>query len=254
MKYFVIIFIFLFSLESYSCSCGSRTVSNKFAQSEFVAKGKIIKNYKNKGKEKVYKSDIIIYDLYKGPKLKSIYVYGNNGSSIMTSCDIFISEDTELIFYAYKSTQGKYTVGMCSGLVYLNHNKKSQQIISQNRELNILNSFKTFENKNFNETSFYSKDLHDNLRKIDDIKLKKSFGIFEIIFDGKLNVLKIQSISNFGNKYIDKKVINILESSSWEFSRKHKEGYQKNQYRYIIDIYYYPKEGENKSFLSIFNL
>jgi len=254
MKYFVIIVIFLFSLKTYSCSCESRTVSNKFAQSEFVAKGKIVKNYKNKGDETVYKSDIIIFDLYKGPQLKSIYVSGNNGANIMTSCDIFIAEETELIFYAYKSNQGKYTIGMCSGLVYLNRKKSSKLIRSQNREFKILKSLQKLENKVFNKLKFYSSDLSENLKSLNGLKIKKEYGVFELVFDKKLSILKINSISNFKNKNIDKEVIKILKSSPWKLAGKYKDGYQKKQYKYIIDIYYYPKEGHNKSFLSIFNL
>ncbi len=78
---------------------------------------------------------------YKGKLLKSIYVQGRNTSNeldIGSSCAIFIKEGTELIAYGRKDKKGRTTIGMCSGLLYLD-GKYSKD---EKRELSILKTLK----------------------------------------------------------------------------------------------------------------
>ena len=249
MRYFFTIAILLFSLKTYSCSCaGMYSVSEKFSKADFVAKGKIIKNYKNKGEEETYKSDIKIDQIFKGVKVNSLLVYGNNGADTFSSCDIFIKEGTELIFYANKNYEGKLQIGFCSGLVYF------KQVNKFKKELEILDILKMLKDKHFNKINLHPRSLSIDLKKFNGINLKKRFAIFEISFDKKLNISDVKIVSGFGNKNIDKKVIEVLNQSLWKVHQNNEKNEVFEGYKHIVDIYYYSQQGNNKSFLSLYNL
>ena len=138
MKKIIQIILLLFSGAVFACICDPPKVTEKYIESDFVAKAKIIKNYKNVSSEELYKADILISELFKGESLKSIYVAGRSDGNMGSSCSIFIPENTELIIYARKDKDGKYRIGMCSGLLYIN--KSNPKI--QKRELEILKMLK----------------------------------------------------------------------------------------------------------------
>ena len=155
-----------------------------------------LKNYKNESSRELYKADIVISELFKGNELKSIYVAGRSDGGIGSSCAIFIPENTELIVYARKNKDGKYSVGMCSGLLYLN----KRNIKRRKRELDILKMFKS-KNIDFTDKINYREKakLHKDLEQFKGIELEKSYGIYEIIFDSELNIKTVNEISGFDN-------------------------------------------------------
>ncbi|AZJ31751.1 hypothetical protein SAMN05444344_2499 [Tenacibaculum mesophilum] len=253
MRRFLFLGILLYSSYLYPCDCGIETIVNKFAHSSFVAKGKIIKNYKNLKGENVYKADIKIDKLYKGEKIESIFVYGRSDEKMGTSCDIFIPEETELIFYAHKDKSGRLIIGMCSGLLYLNK-ESSREKEKEIRELKILKSLSKLNDRDINKVKLYSSEIGDLLDDLKGYDSKKKYGIYKLIFSKKLRLKRIKVVDGFTDKNVDKKIKRILKNVKWEPLRYRDSIKLKNNYIYFLDIYHYSREKNNKSFYTIFNL
>ena len=250
MKKILQITFFLFSIGVFACTCDDPKATEKFIESDFVAKARIIKNYKNESSRELYKSDIIISELYKGEELKSIYVAGRSDGGIGNSCAIFIPENTELIIYARKNKDGIYSVGMCSGLLYLN----KRNLKRQRRELEILKMFKS-KNISFTDKINYTEKatLHKKLRQFKGIELDKSYAIYEITFSQDLTIKNVTEISGFKNS-IDEKLIEIIKTTEWtSFDKGVKDKVPENS-KLLIGIYFYPNEKGNQSFLSQYYL
>lgn len=248
MKNILQITIFLFSIGVFACDCDPPKITEKYTQSDFVANVTIIKIYPNQKNEQGYKADIKINELFKGERLKSIYVYGRSDNEIGTSCDIYIPVNTNLVAYASKNKDENFGIGMCSGLLYLNTKNQKQQ----KRELEILKTFKTKE-INFTDKINYREKakLHKELEQFKGIKLEKTYGIYEITFASDLTIKKVTEISGFGNS-IDKNLMEIIEKTEWSsFNSGLKDRVPDNS-KLLIGIYFYPEEKENPSFLSQF--
>ncbi len=250
MKRIIQITIFLFSLRIFACTCDVPKITEKYTKSEFVAKAKIIKNYRNQISKSHYKADIIITELFKGESLKSIYVAGRSDGGIGNSCSIFIPENTELIIYARKNKDGKYSVGMCFGLLYLN----KRNIKRQNRELSILRMFKAKKIAFTDKISYREKGkLHKNLEQFKGIELEKNYGIYEITFSPNLTIKDVIEISGFRNP-IDQKLIEIIKKTEWTSFDNGIKGKVPDNSKLLIGIYYYPEEKGHLSFISQFYL
>jgi hypothetical protein len=250
MKRIIQIIVLLFSVTMFGCICDPPKITEKYIQSDFIAKVKIVKNYKNENSKELYKADIIISELFKGERLKSIFVRGRSDRNIGSSCSIFIPENTELIIYASKDKDGKYKIGMCSGLLYLSKSRSK----SQNRELEILRTFKekkiVFTDKiNYREKSNFDSDL----QQFRGIELNKAYGLYEIVFSDDLTIKTVSEISGFGNE-VDQKLIEIIKKSEWSsFNNGIKDKIPDNS-KLIFGIYFYPKQKNDLSFLSQFYL
>lgn len=246
MKKILQITIFLFSIGIFACTCDDPKITEKYIESDFVAKVRIVKNYKNDDSKELYKADIVISELFKGVGQSSIYVAGRSDGKMGSSCAIFIPENTELIIYARKNKDGKYSVGMCSGLLYLNNRNFNRQ----KRELDILKMFKS-QNITFTDKINYREKakLHKELEQFKGIELEKSYGIYEITFATDLTIKSVTEISGFGN-LIDQNLIDIIKKTEWtSFDKGIKDKVPDNS-KLLIGIYYYEKEKENPSFLS----
>jgi hypothetical protein len=246
MKKNIQIILLLFSGAVFACTCDPPKITEKYIESEFVAKAKIINNYKNESSKELYKADILISELFKGESLKSIYVAGRSDGNMGSSCSIFIPENTELIIYARKYKDGKYVIGMCSGLLYVTKSNQKKQ----KRELEILQTFKSkkifFTDKiNYREKS----NISDDLIQFKGIELNKNYGLYEITFNTDLTIKTVSEISGFENQ-IDQKLLEIVKKSKWSsFDNGINDKVPQNS-KLIIGIYFYPKEKKYSSFLS----
>ena len=260
MKKILQLIIFLFSIGISACDCDPPKITEKYIESDFVANVTIIKIYPNKKNEQGYKADIQINELFKGERLKSIYIYGRSDNGFGTSCDIFIPINTKLIAYARKNIDGNYGIGMCSGIMYLEYSrffkkktlKNKRELEKENRELEIL---KTFQDKNIKYTSKirYSEKskLHNDLEKFKGIKLDKNFGLYELNLSPDFKIKNIKLISGFENP-IDKKLIDILSETEWTSYKSGKEIKIPDNSKLLIGIYYYGNG--NQSFLTQYYL
>ncbi|WP_281309451.1 hypothetical protein [Flavobacterium flavigenum] len=253
MKNIIQIILLLFSSSLLACVCDDNPITEKYIESDFVAKIKITKNYENEDSEELYKTEFIITELFKGENLKAIYVAGRSDGDMGSSCSIFIPENTELIVYARKNKDGKYIIGMCSGLLYLN----KTNLKNQKRELEILKTFKSkkiiftdkinYREKNYSE----NKDIGTDLKQFRGIETNKEYGIYEITFDTNLTIKDVSEISGFGNQ-MDQKLIEIIKKSSWTSNDNGIKDKVPENSKLIIGIYFYAKEKNSLSFLSTF--
>ncbi|WP_298515820.1 hypothetical protein [uncultured Kordia sp.] len=261
MKKIVLFLSVFFTVYATACSCDPIGITEKYIQSDFVANVTIVKIYPNEKGKELYKADIKINTLYKGASLKSIYVAGNNGG-MGSSCSIFIPENTKLIAYAGKTKDGKYVIGMCSGLMYLDYSgayrkktrKTAKGMKSQRRELAIL---KLFKEKNITRTDrvlYQGKStLFKDLDQFKGMHLKKTAAFFELTFSSDVKVKSVKMIDGF-NAPVDKKLLEILKKSSWtSFYNGEKNKVPENS-KFLLGIYFYESEAGYMSFLSCFYL
>ncbi|WP_031428327.1 hypothetical protein [Flavimarina sp. Hel_I_48] len=248
MKNILQIIIYFFSIGVFACTCDEPKITEKYIESDFVAKATIVKNYKNESSIELYKADIIISEIFKGEKLKSIYVAGRSDGGMGSSCELFIPENTELVIYARKRKDGKYSVGLCSGLLYLNN----RNLKRQRGELNILRMFNSKNIEFTDKVSYREKGkLHNNLEQFKGIELEKNYAVYEITFASDLTIKNVVEISGFGTS-IDQKLIDILKKTEWSSFDNGIKDKVHDSSKLLIGIYFYPEEKGNPSFLSQF--
>lgn len=152
-----------------------------------------------------------------------------------SSCSIFIPKNTELIIYAQKNNNGKYTIGMCSGLLYLKKNNLQKQV----RELDILQMFKSKGIKFTDKIIYREKGtLSKNLEEFKGIKLDENYGIYEITFDSNLKIKNVTEISEFENP-IDTKLIDIIFTTEWNSNDGNLKNSIPDNSKLLIEIYFY---------------
>ena len=247
-----ILLLLSYNLAS-ACECPIITFTERFTRSDFVAEIRITKNFDNEGEEELYKSDIQILNLYKGDSINSIYVAGRSDGEMGSSCSIYIRENTVLFAYANKNRGGKFTIGMCSGLTYTkNHRYIYDRGIQRERAM-----LSILKNKNivFTDKIRYGprSTLHSDLGQFDGIKLNKNFALFEITFASDLTIKSVTKISGFRRR-LDRNLVEMLDKSKWGSSDNGIRDSIPDNSKLLIGIYYYPKEVENPSFLSLFDL
>ena len=243
---FLLLLCFL-ALETFACDCDEPSITEKYSESDFVAKIKILKVYENRRDEQGYRADIRIDKLYKGDSIAFMYVDGRTDEALFwTSCDIFIPENTELIAYAYQNEDGHYMVGMCSGLLYLQENNRNAEAL----ELEILEVLKN-NYLDFKITKRYAEQgrLDEALAKYQGIQLDKHFSIFELILAPDLTTKSVKTISGF-NAEIDAALKSMLKESEWTSFSSEQDLVPDNS-KLLVGIYYYEAERGNESFLSL---
>ena len=219
---------------------------------DFVAKIRISKVYSNEGDEEIYKSDIEILEKFKGKNLSSVYVNGRSDNKIGSSCAIFIPENTELIAYAYQDKNGRYRMGMCSGLVYYNNRPyiNTNKIANEEAILSTLKKHPVEISKHIRLDT--DGQIYHSLKQFKGLNLSRDFALFKLTFTSEAKVKNIELLSGFDTE-LDKKLIHILKSIEWRGFKNHKQGNVPEGTRFLYGIYYYKQEGDNPSFLSQFN-
>ena len=260
MKKLLFIPLLLLTIKAIACDCEEPDIIERYMQADFVASVQIVKNYPNEGEEGLYRSDIRIRKLFKGESIPSLHVagrYDNDSLGVVSTCDIFIPENTELVVYAYLNQKGQYTIGMCSGLLYLKENGDQRQIAYQEKELKILKTLKDLRlgdaaNIDYWRYDLYSADLDNSLDQLRDMALEKVFGLYAMNFNRDLTLDSVEVLSGF-NRTLDTKLVGILKNSNWSKQLSNEEIHPEER-KQLIGIYYYEAERGNPSFLSIYYL
>lgn len=254
MKNILTAFFLLQSSISFACGCIPQKFTEKYTDSDFIAKAKIIKVYKNESEEEIYKADILIYNLYKGHTIKSIYIEGRSDGKRGSSCAIFIPENTELIIYAKNFTNGSYTIGPCTGFVYLNQDKRTLR--AETREIAMLNILKARKVKYSGDIIFYTdvRNFSNQLSKFNGIALNKNFALYELIFASDITIKSVNIISSF-DKRTDSELKEIIENSIWKANKRNFVlDKVPEDSRFLIGLYYYQAEGGYQSIIGTHDL
>lgn len=254
MKFILSAFIFFLSANSFACVCIPPKFTEKYTGSDFVARAKIITVYKNESEDELYKADILIYDLYKGPSIKSIYIEGRSDGKRGSSCSIFIPENTELIIYARNFDNGKFAFGSCSGYVYLNQNKR--MLRSETREIEMLNILKMRKIDYPAEIIYHPKSwsFSNQLSKFKGLDLNKNFALYELTFAADITLKSVNVIRGFDKK-TDSILIEMIEKTDWNAVKRNvKIDQVPDNSRFLIGFYYYKADGPYQSFVSVYDL
>lgn len=258
MRHLLLLPLFLLFTNSKACVCLPVNFADKYAHSDFVARATIVKNYKNKGAESFYKSDIAISEVYKGEKTTSIFIEGSSDGIKRTSCDLFFPEKTELIIYANKRSPGVYIFNSCSGYLIL-----KGKYASEKRELDMLGVLKN-QGISFTTKIWFSErfDFEEELRRTNHfrgIHLDKEYALYEITFSSDVKIKSIVIISGFG-KEMDERLVAILKKSEWNSmipssdSPLDTRSKVPDNSKYLVGFYFYPSEQGHPSFVSEYDL
>jgi hypothetical protein len=232
------------------CECMQDVLFNCM-KADFIAEVKVVKTYKNeKDNHHFYKIDIEPIALYKGEKLTSLYVYGSNGSEMLTSCDLYVPENTTWLVYATKAKNGNFEFGMCTssrelgissadsirlgekGIAHINRDNK--------RERQFLSFFKENQ-KVFDKTSaIYDASvigIDEFLKTYKGVTFDNNFGAYKIVFNEDYTVKKVIIIKKF-NKDFDKKLIETIKKLKFDYLKSRKKVFKEGIYVPLVISYY----------------
>jgi len=252
-KLFYFVLIFLFPVFSYACSCAIEGVVNKFQQSEFVAKAKIVKIMPDTTNSDYHDAVIKIISLYKGEHLAKIKIM----SSLNSSCSFLPEENSTWIIFAQR-WQEMLSFGFCSGSINLDRTFDS--IMYPNANRNYGNTIKLEEgvisflckNKipNPNPSMLHASNTKISLLK--GYKNKNSFAVFQVDVNSDFSIAAIKQLKKFQNRKLNKLVQDSMRTDL-KFSNRRAQPLTKPT-RVILFCYFYKYDDPDQSFLSFIDI
>lgn len=263
MKYYLLTFILILSYtNANACSCARswQETNNHYIKSDFVGKVTINQVFDSPTKESnTYKIKVNTVKVFKGNEINTLYVYGNRGHDIISSCDVSVDKDEEWIIYATKNSEGKLAFGWCSNSKpmekpWFDGKAKQKRQQDLNRELKMLD-FLSAKLPNLNRD--YSvqpigTNLTDYLEQYDGIELpQNSYYQYLITFDRNLNVNSVKVLKGL-NKKFDTEFIEFLKSKiEWEIPYVNKP---KKTFQHVFGVFYYYDQENETRFISPYEL
>ena len=264
MKYYFLTIIFLFGYsyaKACSCDLSWQETNNHYITSDFVGIVTINQVFNSPDRESnTYRIKVNTEKVFKGNQVSTLYVYGNRGHGIISSCDVgSVHQGKEWIIYATKNSKGKLAFGWCSNskpMVKEWFDGKAKQNRQQDidRELRIL-QYLSLSLPNFKRN--YSvlpigTNLSNYLEQYDGIELpSNSFYQYLITFDSNLNVQNVKRLKGL-NEQFDSDFIDYLKSNvKWKVSFG---DIPKTKFQYVFGLFYYDDQENGKRFLSPFEL
>lgn len=187
IHFVLLLFLVLSTPKVFACSCNEFTITFPYQTADFVGVVKILKNYKNSpDTNEYYKADVEVLNLYKGKKLKNLYILGSNGVNTYNSCGTFIKEGEVRLVFGNLMKDKSISTYLCNSYRKPDeHYYKRDQIAEK---LLLLKRFaKKHTNKMSNEASLYISDFKKitnkdsaNYTSIVGVKLTKSGAIKKI--------------------------------------------------------------------------
>ncbi|WP_425637784.1 hypothetical protein ACPUEN_20585 [Algoriphagus yeomjeoni] len=245
MRLLCALLLFVVGNQTFVCDCGPVGLTEAFISSDFVAQIKIIEVYPNQNQDEIYKADIEIVELFKGPTLTSIYIRGRSDGKMGSSCSVYFPKGSELVIAANSFGKGMYSFGACSYTINLKNNYRNT-----NRNIEVLRSISAYDNT---LTARYfpiiSSNFYDFLDSKKGLLLIEKFALFEVNLEDLTNPSQVKMIKGFGND-LDDEILKELYQSTWEIRFFDEESEAQGKLKVIVSVYFYPAEGEYKSFLS----
>jgi len=190
-----------------ACVCNIlETTTAKYLSADFAAMVKIVKTYKNPPEDpEYYQADVEIIDLYKGRTRKTIWIFGNNGGDIYSSCGVLVNEGQTILLFARTNNKKLYT-GMC--LMYFRPSALMQQV------LNTLKIYaqNTTLNASLGTADYIPKDWY----QIPSSNVSKNFSLVKLVItpDGKPNL--IQHLTNDPLAFKEKLYTVLNQKMDWQ--------------------------------------
>lgn len=263
MKYYLLILILLLGFsKANACSCARswQETNHHYIISDFVGKVTITQVFDSPTKESnTFKIKVDTEKVFKGNEIDTLYVYGNRGHGIISSCDVSVDKEEKWIVYATKNNEGKLAFGWCSNSKSIVKPRGDGEI-KQNRpqaidrELKILD-FLASKLPNFKRN--YSvqpigTNISDYLKQYDGIKFPtNSYYQYMLTFDRDLNVQRVKVLKGIDNKF-DAEFTDFLKSKvEWEIPYADRP---KTQFQHVFGIFYYYDQENEARFLSPYEL
>gem|GEM_PF-1100146 len=246
MKYLLTLLILLLGNQAFACRCSFPSPIDGFTSGDFVGRIKIIKVYPNHDNEELYKADVEILEYFKGPKITSIFIAGRSDGKIGSSCAVFYPEGSDLLVVAANDRNGKLRFGMCSFKIDFKNNSRSDL-----RNLEVIRAMSAYDSTftgKFN--SIISSNFSEFLETRKGITLSEKFAIFEVTLDDRVNPSQVKVVKGF-DSILDDEIINELLNSTWKIKFYRSDYEIEGVIKVIVPVYYYPKQDEYDSFISI---
>ena len=254
----VISFLFtLISFSSFACECISHPFMVQYHQSDFIATAKILKVSGDELASEYRHVDIEIIELFKGEitsSIKEVNVNRNN-------CGIFTPENTTWLIFASKDSDGVLQIDACSGAQeikeipyddkYPNYKKNVEANLS--RTLEILSYLKK---ENLSSTNEYHLTPNIPSSCYRDLKgfecTRQTFSVFELTVQKDLSISNIKAVKEFDNIELSSKLFTCIKQNTIINTFKVKQ--IPTTTKVLVICFFYPAEGEYKSFISFLNL
>jgi len=224
MKNILLTILILFSTNLiFACICNSPNITQRIAQSDFVATAKIVKVTPNEIDTIYDNVEIEIIEIYKGEtttKIKTMS-YG--------SCGFSVSENSIWLIFATKDTNGNLSFGYCSGAKQIDRkfnstkypNSKEQYDVRLKSELDLLDFLKdekiTPQNE-FNISAMIQPEEHFNSRSFvysneSTVTAIRPI-IFELTINKDLSIKKVKILQNLKDKTFKEELINYIKENT----------------------------------------
>lgn len=203
----------LISAKAAACSCSPRSRIDKFHESQFVAKAKILNVQPDQNNKDYHDADIQIITLYKGELIKKVKIY----SALNSSCSFLPAVNSTWIIYASK-WQGMLSFNYCSGSLnldrafdpveYPNANWNYKQEIELEQEVLAYLGAKKITSLNPSGLSMHM----DDLNILRGYKNKNRLAVFQVDVASDLSISRIKPLRKFQNGVLNKVVVDRLKS------------------------------------------
>ena len=251
-KFSYFLLIFSFPVPLFACSCGLESLVNKFQQSEFVAKAKIIKITPDPTNSEYHDAVIKITNLYKGEHLNKIKIM----SSLNSSCSFLPLENSTWIIFAQR-WQGTLSFGFCSGSIDMDQTFDPIQYpnAAKNycREIKLKEGVISFLSKKgiFNPNPSLLRANNSEIESLKGYKNKNSFAAFQVDVNSDFSIAAIQQLKKLKNAKLNKLILNSMKTKLKVTGRRGRPLTKPE--RIFVICYFYQQSGTRQSYLSLYN-
>ena len=257
MKVFILIASFFITSSSFACDCVEDILVHRVQNSDFIAKIKVLKVSEPTEDGEYQDAEIEVLELYKGNKITTIKIY----SQLSTDCNLIVPENTTWLVFAQINRSGFLQFGLCSGSMQLDRkmnsrdypNAETNWIKSINQKISVLQYFKSKHIEHPNEYNLQLKSivpLGDLFKGYEGENIKNA--VYQLTIEKNLFISKIKAIKEFDNQKLSNALLQYLKENKKVDTRKF-SGIKKRT-QLIVVYYFYPAEGDYRSFISEFDL
>jgi len=223
MKNTLTTILILFSTNLiFACICNKPNITQRIAQSDFVATAKIIKVTPNDINTIYDNVNIEIIEIYKGETTTNIKTIS------IGSCPFKVSENTTWLIFASKDNNGNLSFGYCSGAKQIDRkfnstkypNAKEQydeSLKSKLKLLNFLKDEKVVPKNEFNVSAMIQPNEHFNSRRFvysnESTKTAVRPILFELTINKDLSIKKVRILQNLKDKSFKANLIRYIEEN-----------------------------------------
>ncbi len=244
------------SLQALACKCARVGLADAFKQSEFVATAKVMSITLNKESEQYHNIEVELINVYKGENITKLKIY----SAQRSSCAFYTEENSIWLIFANKK-DGILTFGYCSASVQIDRQFNLIEYpkldvkykSSIDLKLSVLDWLKRSEislKDEFTLEVVRATDCYQLLKGFDG--KKKDFAVVSFEINRDLSVGQIKLVKKFDNKKLSRAFLRCAKGDI-KVSHQTLQTLPNKTTLYAI-YYFYPREANDKSFVTQYDL